>query len=156
MEGEKMKDKAMILAMIIVLMNTMLLMNGYITEEDAPAISSILGRIPTTDPTSEDYQTGLVLKDETDEQIQLGLVETFFVGILDFIQALPFVGAIVFIFNLLAELLINSTFGIVILLGKMGTPTTITIPLGVAFSLIFYVALYEHILNFIAQRGGSR
>jgi hypothetical protein len=152
-------DIGLRLALIIIMVNVMLFVGGYIAASQVPAISSFLRGVDIADFKSDEFQKSMVLKNpDTNASLvnTSGLFDQFITGVLDFISDIPVVGHIVTLFRMLYELLVMGSFGAVLVLITMKMPGQIVVPVGVSFFLIYAIALYEHILDFVRSRGGSK
>lgn len=143
---------ALTLAMMIVLTNVMLFVGGYIPSDEVPVISSVLSTLQLDSPDSTTFQSGMVVQSSTSSTATPSFITT----VLDFISDIPIIGEIITLFTLIYELIKTGAFGMVIVMAKMGLPGVIVVPVGAAFFLIFTIGLYEHILDFIRSRGGSK
>lgn len=146
----------MILAIMVVMVNVMLFVGGEITSDEVPTISRILTNVDPGDFNSTTFQESLILKDSDGNSLASPIGNSSAVTILDFLETLPIVGPVVTLFRIIYELIVTGAFGLVIVMSRIGLPGVIVVPSGLAVFLIFTIALYEHVIGFIAGRGGTR
>lgn len=146
------------LAIMIVAINIMIYVAnvGYISESDMQQTSRFLRNVNINDVQAADFQTDKIISTDSNQSIGNYTGETTSSKILDFVQLVPIVGPIVGIFRILYEVLVMATFGVVILMLKMQFPHVVIIPVAIINTMIFIIALYEHIIDFIAKRGGAK
>ena len=146
---------AFTLAVMLIIGNVMLFVGGYFEANEIPTVWRILNCTDLSDPTSEDFQESLLLRNQ-DCDLESPVSESFAVGVLDFLEDIPLVGSLITVFRIMFELIYVMAFGAVVIMIKIGMPWQIFLPVSTAYFLIMVIAMYNLLMNFTLARGGTK
>ena len=146
---------AFTLAIMLIIGNVMLFVGGYFEANEIPTVWRILNCTDLSDPTDADFQESLLLRNQ-DCDLESPVSESFAVGVLDFLEAVPLLGSLITVFRIMFELIYVMAFGAVIIMIKIGMPWQIFLPIAITYFLIMVIAMYNLLINFTLARGGTK
>lgn len=149
-----MKRVVMILGLILFGMNLSLWVHGVIGSDDIisayPDIPSGLRNTSTID------QNNLNLTDGDSNSLSDSTGGNFVTSTLEFIEAIPVLGALIRLFRFAFDFILNITFGITALALTLQIPIQYQVFVGAINFAIVSLGLLELTLTFTASRGGVK
>lgn len=143
------------LSFMIVLINVMLFLGGYLSLSETQGISSVIIQVDLTDTNSQNYQNSLILQD-SNHTVLTTQGTNFISQILDLLQKIPVLGPLISLALLFYDMILKATFGLSILMLKMGFPRIIQVPIAVTNFLIIGAGAYYFIKSLARDRGGLK
>lgn len=149
------EQTAMNLSIMIVLINLMLFVGGYLPIAQVSGITSVIGQVDLTDTNSANFQNSLIFQDSNHQALTVQN-QSFATSVLDFVQKIPVLGPIVTLALIFYDMVLKATFGLSILLNKVGVPMIILLPIVIVNFLVIGLGAYYFLLGILRAFGGSR
>lgn len=163
-----MLERAKTIVLLILAMNVMLWVGGFIEitsfSKIYPWVPDSLTNFTTYTPTGSDNTDANAYYLQTAEQESKGALDTirdegltgFLTITLDFLQELPLIGGFFSMIEFVLELLWNLLFGFIQAFKNAGIPPQITIPVTIILTGLQGMAILTLLFTIIAARGGAK